>query len=133
MFLSLNSNRTGVTFGVGTAIHSRAPEFNSPVFIGFVSLYLLFSVLCFSDFYPFSFVCPCSTYGFWFPSSVSSIFSPLNGKMLGRKMVLHFCLPITCFSTCRCHITSSARQTDSLLTKMNGSMTCICIYIYNVF
>ena len=49
MFVSFNSNTTGVTSRVGTAHTSGAPLGSTSTLEGFVLLYLLFSVYCFVD------------------------------------------------------------------------------------
>ena len=137
MFVSFNSNRTGVTCGVGTAIPPRAPEFNPRFYWIRVARSFVFCVMfCRSlSFCPFSFehciVCPCSIS----PFGIIKFFA-VEWKDAWLKNVFTFLSAYYIFSTCWCHITNSARQTDlngSLWTKINGSMTCICIYIYNVF
>ena len=44
MFVSYNSNMTGVTCGTGTAYRSGTPQFTPGILVGFVLLDLIFSL-----------------------------------------------------------------------------------------
>jgi hypothetical protein len=44
MFVSYNSNMTGVTSGTGTAYRSGAPQFTPGIVVGFALLDLMFSL-----------------------------------------------------------------------------------------